>query len=55
MFAKLGFDAYVLMLAHEWLYLSKIVFLHGSKTEWQCNMSLTEYGKPESDGVWSIK
>ena len=26
-----------------------------SKAEWQCNMSMTKYGKYESDGLESIK
>ena len=33
------------MLAHEWVYLSKISLKYG----------MPKYGKHESDGVWSIK
>ena len=26
-----------------------------SKVEWQCNVSMTKYGRHESDGLWSIR
>ena len=57
MFVKSGFDAYVLISAHEWINYTKLCVLiyRESKAEWQCNRSMTKYGKYKSDGLWSIK
>ena len=53
MFAKLDFDAEVLMVAHEWI--SYFLMCCESKAEWQCNMCMTKYSKYESNELWSIK
>ena len=57
MFTKSDFDAWVLVLAQKWIYLSKIVFLiyRESKAEWHSNMDSVEYGKYERAGLCSIK